>query len=335
MSDRVFAGRLTINLIAPILAQRSEGGLGGHHVKKGVWLGIGAYAIWGVFPIYWKWLHEVPALQLLAHRIIWSFMLLVVVLTIVRQWRAFRREASPFRTIRIYFAAALLLSVNWLIYVWAVNAGYVVETSLGYFINPLLNVLLGVIILHERLRRMQWVAVGLAAAGVAYLTLVYGSLPWIALSLALSFGLYGLLTKQAPLNALHGLSLETGILFVPMLLYLMFAEARSEGVFLHTDGISTLLLIGAGVVTVAPLWMFGAAVRLIPLSLMGILQYIAPTLQFLIGVLIFKEPFTLTLLIGFALVWAALILFTAESLWARRQTALNLAQGLPAEMNEA
>ena len=155
--------------------------------------------------------------------------------------------------------------------------------------------LLGVIILHERLRRAQWIAVGLAAAGVIYLTLAYGSLPWIALTLAFSFGLYGLVKKMAPLGALHGLTLETALLFVPMLLYLIFAEVHGEGVFLHTDGVSTLLLIGAGVVTVVPLLMFAAAVRLIPLSLIGILQYIAPTLQFLIGVLIFEEPFTRTL----------------------------------------
>jgi chloramphenicol-sensitive protein RarD len=295
-------------------------------VKKGVWLGIGAYATWGLFPIYWKWLHAVPALQLLAHRIFWSFLLLAIVISVVRQWRAFRTEAWHARTLRIYFIAAMLLSVNWLTYVWAVNAGYIVETSLGYFINPLLSVLLGVILLHERLRRVQWIAVGLAAAGVIYLTLAYGTPPWIALILAFSFGLYGFVKKTAPLGALHGLTLETAILFVPMLLYLIFAEVRGEGVLLHTDGVSTLLMIGAGLVTVVPLLMFAAAVRLIPLSLIGILQYIAPTLQFLIGVLIFKEPFSPTQLIGFGLVWLALIIFTSESFWARRQAALRLAE---------
>ncbi len=303
-------------------------------MKKGVWLGIGAYAIWGLFPIYWKWLHQVPALQLLAHRIVWSFLLLAVVLGVVRQWRAFRAEALHARIIRIYFLAAVLLAINWLTYVWGVNAGYIVETSLGYFINPLLSVLLGVLILHERLRRAQWVAVGLAAAGVIYLTLVYSSLPWIALTLAFSFGLYGLVKKLAPLGALHGLTLETGLLFAPMLLYLIFAEVRGEGVFLHTDGVSTLLMIGAGIVTVVPLLMFAAAVRLIPLSLIGILQYIAPTLQFLIGVLVFGEAFTRTQFIGFGLVWAALIVFTAESFWARRQTTLKPAEAKLLAKNE-
>ena len=292
-------------------------------MKKGVWLGIGAYTAWGLFPIYWKWLHQVPALQLLAHRIVWSFLLLAVVLVVVRQWRAFRAGALHLRTIRIYFAAAMLLSVNWLTYVWAVNAGYIVETSLGYFINPLLSVLLGVIILHERLRRPQWIAVGLAAAGVVYLTLAYGSLPWIALTLAFSFGLYGLVKKLAPLGALHGLTLETGLLFAPMLLYLIFAEVRGEGAFLHTDGVSTLLLIGAGVVTVVPLLMFAAAVRLLPLSLMGILQYIAPTLQFLIGVLIFGEAVTPTQFIGFGLVWLAVLIFTTENFLTWRRSAMS------------
>ena len=290
-------------------------------MKKGVWLGIGAYAAWGLFPIYWKWLHQVPALQLLAHRIVWSFLLLAVVLVVVRQWRAFRAEAFQRRTLGIYAVAGLLLSVNWGTYVWAVNAGYIVETSLGYFINPLLSVLLGVIILHERLRRPQWVAVGLAAAGVIYLTLAYGSLPWIALTLAFSFGLYGLVKKMAPLGALHGLTLETGVLFAPMLLYLIFAEVRGEGAFLHADGVSTLLMIGAGIVTVVPLLMFAAAVRLLPLSLMGILQYIAPTLQFLIGVLIFGEAFTPTQFIGFGLVWLAVLIFTTENFLTWRRSA--------------
>jgi len=295
-------------------------------MKKGVWLALGAYTVWGLFPIYWKWLHAVPAMQLLAHRIVWSFLLLAIVLAVLRQWRAFRSEAFHWRIIRIYFIAGLLLSVNWGVYVWAVNAGYIVEASLGYFINPLLSMLLGVIILHERLHRMQWLAVGLAAAGVTYLTLAYGAPPWIALTLAFSFGSYGLVKKLAPLGALHGLTLETGSLFVPMVGYLLFAEANGQGAFLQSDGVSTLLIIGAGVVTVVPLLMFASAVRLIPLSLIGILQYITPTLQFLIGVLIFGEAFTRTQFVGFGLVWAAVILFTGENFWARRQTTLRLTE---------
>ncbi len=303
-------------------------------MKKGVWLAIGAYTIWGLFPIYWRLLETIPAVQLVAHRIVWSFLLLAILLTLVQQWHAFRLEAAHWRVIRIYFVAGLLLSVNWGTYVWAVNAGYIVESSLGYFINPLVSVLLGVVILHERLRRGQWIAVGLATAGVIYLTLIYGSPPWIALILAFSFGLYGLVKKTAPLGALHGLSLETGLLFVPMLLYLIFTEANGQGAFLHSEGVSTLLIVGTGLVTVVPLLMFAAAVRSIPLSLVGILQYIAPTLQFLIGVLVFKEPFTPTQLIGFGLVWAALIVFTSESFWTRRQATLKLAEAKLLAKNE-
>lgn len=295
-------------------------------MNKGFWYGLGAYLLWGFFPIYWHWLNGVPALQILGHRIVWSFVLLVIVLLVLRQWRAFRSEARRPGVWRIYLLAAVLLGLNWLIYVWAVNEDYVVETSLGYFINPLVNVLLGVLALHEQLRRGQWLAVGLAAAGVLYLTLLYGAPPWIALSLALSFGLYGLVTKKAPLNAINGLALETGLLCVPMLAYLMLMESKGDGPLLHSDPTTTLLLLGAGVVTVVPLLLFNSAVRLIPLSMIGILQYVAPTLQFLIGVLIFKEPFSPAQLVGFGLVWLALIVFTSESLWQRRQLALRLEQ---------
>ena len=293
-------------------------------MNKGLWYGLGAYLVWGFFPIYWRWLHAVAALQLLGHRIVWSFGLLVIALLALRQWRTFRSEVRRPGVWRIYLLAALLLSTNWLIYVWAVNAGYVVETSLGYFINPLVNVLLGVLVLREQLRRAQWVAVGLAAIGVVYLTVVYNAPPWIALSLALSFGLYGLVTKQAPLNALHGLALETGLLAAPMLAYLLLAEFTGQGAFLHVDMTVNLLLMGAGVVTVVPLLLFNSAVRLIPLSMMGILQYVAPTLQFLVGVFIFQEPFSANLLVGFGLVWLALLVFTGESFWQRRQLALRM-----------
>jgi chloramphenicol-sensitive protein RarD len=183
--------------------------------------------------------------------------------------------------------------------------------------------------LHERLRRAQWIAVGLAAAGVLYLTLAYGSPPWIALTLAFSFGLYGLVKKLAPLGALHGLTLETAILVVPMLLYLIFVEVNGQGAFLHTNSVSTLLMIGAGLVTVVPLLMFAASVRIIPLSMIGILQYIAPTLQFLIGVVIYGEAFTPTQFIGFGLVWAAVIVFTTENFLTWRRTAVR-----PVELSE-
>ncbi len=281
-------------------------------MNKGILYGIGAYAFWGFFPIYWKWLHRVPALQLLGHRIAWSFLLLIGYLLATRQGEAFRRTLTP-SIVRVYLLAALLIGVNWLTYVWAVNAGFIVETSLGYFINPLLSVLLGVFVLRERLRLLQWVPIGLAGAGVVYLTMAYGRLPWIALTLAFTFGFYGLVKKTAPLGAIFGLTLETGLLFLPALLYLTLAEADGRGAFLHSGFISNLLMVGAGAVTTIPLLMFASAAQQIPLTLVGLLQYIAPTLQFLIGVFVYGEPFDHTRLIGFGLVWLALLLFWVEN----------------------
>jgi chloramphenicol-sensitive protein RarD len=218
----------------------------------------------------------------------------------------------------VYFAAAMLIGVNWLTYLWAVNAGFIVETSLGYFINPLLSVLIGVVFLRERLRSWQWLPVCLAAVGVLYLTYSHGSPPWIALLLASTWAAYGLLKKLAPLGSLHGLTLETGILLLPVLAYLTYAQVTGHGSFLHGGLSSDALLVGAGVVTTIPLFMFALAVRRIPLSMVGILQYIAPTIQFLLGVLIYKEPFTGTRFIGFGIVWAALIIFGIESILSPR-----------------
>ena len=288
-------------------------------MKKGIWYAVWAYVAWGFFPIYWKWLHNVPALQLISHRIAWSFILLAIVLLVSRQWKSFRSAALHRRVLLIYLAAALLLSVNWLVYVWAVNAGFIIEASLGYFINPLLSVLMGVIFLRERLRAWQWVPIGLAAVGVLYLTFAYGSLPWIALTLAFSFGTYGLVKKLAPLGSLYGLTLETGILFLPAVAFLVYLDTARQGAFLHSSTVTDLLLVGAGVVTTVPLLMFASAVQRIPLSMVGVLQYIAPTLQFLIGVLIYKEPFAHSHLIGFGIVWVALVLFWLEGVLANRR----------------
>lgn len=289
-------------------------------MKKGILYGIGAYVCWGFFPIYWKSLHHVPAIQLIGHRILWSFLLLIVVILFAGQWDEFRKTINS-KVIRIYSIAAVLLSINWLVYVWAVNANYIVETSLGYFINPLLSVLLGVIFLKERLRFAQWVPVILASLGVAYLSYVYGRLPYIALTLSVSFGLYGLVKKLSPLGSLHGLTIETGILCLPAFVYLIFVESNGTGAFLHTGLTSDLLMIGAGLVTTIPLLMFATAARLIPLWVVGLLQYIAPTLQFLIGVFIYKEPFSHDQLIGFGIVWTALIIFLVENYLATRASA--------------
>jgi chloramphenicol-sensitive protein RarD len=286
-------------------------------MKKGILYGIGAYVIWGFFPIYWKLLHQVSAIQLIGHRIIWSFLLLFAIILITKQWTELRANINA-KVLQIYAIAALLVGANWLIYVWAVNANFIVETSLGYFINPLLSVLLGVIFFKEKLRIAQWIPVVLAALGVAYLTYVYGRLPYIALSLAFSFGLYGLVKKLSPLGSLYGLTIETGILFIPALGYLIFVEANNTGSFLHLGVASDLLMIGAGLVTTIPLLMFASAVRSIPLWVVGLLQYITPTLQFLIGILIYKEPFSHNQLIGFGIVWIALVVFLVENYLASR-----------------
>ncbi|OQR86942.1 hypothetical protein ACHHYP_09748 [Achlya hypogyna] len=264
-------------------------------------------------------LDDISALQLAMHRIVWSFFVLVLVLLCTRQWSSFTSAALTRYNVVIYTISAAMIFTNWLLFVWAVNAGHVVETSLGYFINPLVNVLLGVAFLHERLRVGQWVSLAVAAAGVLVVALAYGKFPWIAVSLAASFGLYGLVKKKAPLNALYGLTLETGVLVLPSLAYLVVVQANGSAAFLHVDAVKTVLMLLAGIVTIIPLLLFSSAAQRIPLSLLGILQYVCPSLQFLVGVLVYHEPFSTHKLIGFVLVWLALVIFTAEGFWWHRR----------------
>lgn len=287
-------------------------------MNKGFWYAVGAYFTWGLFPMYWKALAQVPALQLLGHRIVWSFLFMMILLLVLRQGKSFRAEIASPRVLLVYGIAAVFLAINWLTYVWAVNAGFIVETSLGYFINPLLSMLLGVVILRERLRPFQWIPVGLAAAGMLYLTFAYGNFPWIGLTLALSFGIYGFVQKVAPLNSLHSVALETMILFLPAVLYLLYTEFAGQGLFLHADPGSDLLMIGAGAVTAIPLLMFAAATQRITLFLIGVLQYIAPTMYFLLGVLVYGEQLTAERLTGFVIIWIALILFAVEGYLSHR-----------------
>jgi chloramphenicol-sensitive protein RarD len=291
-------------------------------MNKGIYYAVSAYVLWGLLPLYWKLLHHVPVLQLLSHRIMWSFIFIMAVILVSKQQQTFWKAITTVRVLRVYFITALLVGANWLIYVWAVQNDFVVETSLGYFINPLISVLMGVIFLRERLRVGQWAPIALATIGVIYLTFTYGSLPWIALSLAVTWAIYGLVKKLAPLSSLYGLAVETGILLLPAFLYLIFSEGSGQGIFLHETTISVLLLIGTGIATTIPLLLFASAVVRIPLSLVGILQYIAPTLQFLLGVFVFKEGFSRSQFIGFSLVWLALILFAAEGLMTFRTNAL-------------
>lgn len=289
-------------------------------MNKGVLYGAGAYLIWGFFPIYFKALQSVPALEIMFHRVVWSFLFLILVVIARREGKSLKTAIGKPKTLLIYLAAACLLALNWLVYIYGVNTGRIVETSLGYFINPLLSVALGVFFLRERLRPAQWLPVGLAAVGVIYLTVQVGSLPWIALALAASFGLYGLVKKVAPLNALYGLTLETGILFMPGLIYLSILETQGAGAFNHNGWKLTVLLALAGVITSLPLLMFATAARSIPLYLVGILQYIAPTGQFLLGVFLYHEPFSAPQLIGFSIIWSALAIYSLEGLIMRHRT---------------
>ncbi|MFM8322243.1 MAG: EamA family transporter RarD [Chloroflexota bacterium] len=229
--------------------------------RRGMLFGFMAYFLWGIFPIYFKLLHSVPAVQILGNRITWSFLLLSGVLLVRREWGAFRRSINSARLVALYLTAGLLLAVNWLIYIWGVNAGYIVETSLGYFINPLVNVLLGVIFLKERLRPAQWAPIALAAAGVTYLTINYGHLPWIAISLAVTFGLYGLAKKKSPLGSVFGLTLETGVLVLPAVAALLFWEVQGVGQLGHRGLAGDLLLAASGIITVIPLLLFGSAAQ--------------------------------------------------------------------------
>jgi chloramphenicol-sensitive protein RarD len=268
--------------------------------------------LWGFFPIYWKFLSGISVLQLTCHRIVWSCAVLFVLIARSNGWRALWAAIKSVRVIGIYAAASITIGLNWLIFVWAVDQGHIVQTSLGYFVSPLLSVVLGVLVFRERLRWLQWVSVGLAAAGVLYLTIALGSPPWIALALAGSFGTYGLMKKIAPLSAVQGLALETAILCPPAAAYLIAAEVSGAGAFLHSGSIRDLLMFGSGPVTTIPLLLFAAGARRIPLSLVGMLQYISPALQFLLATLVFDEPFDRAQAIGFGLVWAALALFAVE-----------------------
>jgi chloramphenicol-sensitive protein RarD len=296
---------------------------------KGILYALGAYTLWGILPVYWKALERVPPIQILGHRVVWSFALLAVILLVRREGNALIAARRSRRVLLLSALAAGLLGVNWLVYIWGVNSSHIVESSLGYFINPLVSVLLGVLFFKERLRPLQWTAVGMAACGVIYLTIRSGALPWISLVLALTFGFYGLLKKTSPLEALPGLSLEMVILFLPALAYLLLAQSLGSGAFGHAGAETNLLLAFTGVITALPILMFGMAARSIPLSLVGLLQYIAPTCQFLLGVLAYGEPFTPDRLIGFSIIWLALLLYWLEGWQRRRKNAI--VQGAQAE----
>jgi chloramphenicol-sensitive protein RarD len=276
-----------------------------------------AFLAWGLFPLYFHAIDEVPPMQILAHRMLWSLLFLLVVLAVRGQWGWLQIVRKP-RVLASFIASAFLLSANWLIYIWSVNNGHVIEASLGYFITPLVNIMFGYVLLKERLRPVQWAAIAIAALGVAWLTWQTGTVPWIALALAATFGGYGLLRKTAALGALEGLAFETMVLFPLAAAYVAWLTMHGQNAFINTESnVTRTLLVAAGPITAIPLLLFASGARQIPLSVLGLLQYLAPTIQFLLGVWLFHEAFSAERLVGFALIWAALALFAGEGLLRR------------------
>jgi chloramphenicol-sensitive protein RarD len=284
-------------------------------MNYGVVYALLAFTLWGLFPVYFKSLHQVSATEMLAHRMLWSMLFLFAVLSVRQQWRWLGPVLRDRHLLGRFAASAVLLSTNWGIYIWAVNAGHIVEASLGYFINPLINVLFGMAFLGERLRPVQWLAVAIALAGVLWLTWQNGQPPWISLALAMSFAGYGLLRKIAKLGALEGLTLETMLLFPIALLYLLLLSLHGSSAFGSASVGVKILLALAGPITAIPLLLFAAGARRIPLSMLGLIQYVTPTLQLLLGVAVYGESFGKVQLIGYGAIWIALVVYSLDGLW--------------------
>jgi chloramphenicol-sensitive protein RarD len=315
------------------LAHHPAGGAYGPGVDErriGVGAGLGAYVLWGVFPLYFPLLEPAGGLEIVAHRVVWSLLVVGLLLTVRRGWAQVRSTITDRRALLVLAAAAVLIAVNWLVYVYAVNSGHVVEASLGYFINPLVSVVLGVVVFRERLRRLQWVAVGIAVVAVVVLTVDYGRPPWIALTLATSFGLYGLMKKLVRVEAAPGLFVETAVVFVPALAVIGFLERSGDAAFAHAGVGHAFLLVSSGLATAVPLLLFAAATRRVPLSTVGLLQYVTPLMQLSIGVFLYGEPMPAPRLAGFAIVWLALAVFTADSVRQAHTTRRAAAAPVPA-----
>ena len=285
--------------------------------RQGIGFGLAAYFMWGLFPLYWPLLKPIGAFEILSHRVVWSLAVLVVMLAVTGRLSWVRTAER--KKLGLLTLAAALVSFNWVLYIWAVNHGHVVETALGYFINPLVSVLLGVLVLGEKLRRAQWLILGGAAVGVLVLAVDAGAPPWIALGLAPSFGLYGLVKKQAGVGALESLSFETAVLAPFALGFLGWLEWTGVAAFGHVGAAQNALLVGAGVMTAIPLLCFGAAANRVPLTMLGLMQYLAPSLQFLTGVLVFDEPMRPGRWAGFVIIWACLLAFVAEGFSQQRR----------------
>ncbi|MFQ5755110.1 MAG: EamA family transporter RarD [Acidiferrobacterales bacterium] len=291
----------------------------GDDAFTGVLYALAAFGIWGLSPIYFKSLGHVPATEVLAHRVLWAAVLLVAVLLLQRRGLALIRELLSWRQLGFYLVTALLVSTNWLIFIWSIQNDRLLEASLGYYINPLVNVLLGTVFLRERLNRWQIVAVALAAAGVMNLVLGYGKFPWVALTLAFSFGFYGLLRKKAGMDAILGLTVEALLLVPAALLFLGWLAFQGSGAFAHAGAKTDVLLIFAGVITAVPLVCFLQAARRLQLTTVGLMQYLAPTLNLMLAVLAYHEPFTTVHTITFVCIWVALVIYSFDAFFARHR----------------
>jgi chloramphenicol-sensitive protein RarD len=298
--------------------------------RLGTAAGLSAYGLWGVFPLYFPLLEPAGGLEIVAHRVVWSLLFISLLVTVLRRWSLVRAAVTDARTMLVLAGASVLIAANWLVFVYGVNSGHVVETSLGYFINPLVSVLLGVVVFAERLRPLQWTAVGLATVAVGVLTVDYGRPPWIALTLAATFGSYGLLKKLVRVEAAPGLLVETAVVVVPALAVLAVLHATGRGTAGTAGAGHLLLLLSSGIATAVPLLLFAAAARRIPLSTVGLLQYLTPLMQLAIGVFVFSEPMPPARLAGFAIVWAALVVFTVDSLRSARAAGRRAAEQVPA-----
>jgi chloramphenicol-sensitive protein RarD len=294
--------------------------------RAGLVYGFAAYGMWGLFPLYWPLLEPAGAMEILAHRMVWSLVVVGLILLVLRRWAWVAELVRQPRRLALVALAAAVVSVNWGMYIWGVNSGHVVETALGYFINPLVTIALGVLVLHERLRPVQWAAVGVGALAVVVLTIGYGRLPWIALSLAFSFGFYGLAKKKIAMGGLESLAAETSVQFLPAFCFLMVLGARGDSTFTHHGPGHASLLVACGLVTAVPLVFFGMSANRLPLSTIGLMQYLAPVFQFVIGLVHFHEKMPPERWAGFLLVWAALVLLSWDALrTARRGRAALLA----------
>ncbi|HEY7859775.1 MAG TPA: EamA family transporter RarD [Candidatus Nanopelagicales bacterium] len=283
-------------------------------LRSGLLAGVTAYVLWGFFPLYFPLLEPASALEILAHRIVWSLVVSVLLVMATRGWAKVRAVLANRRQLGLLVAASVLISVNWGTYIWAVNSNQVVETALGYFINPLISVLMGVVLLRERMRPWQWAAFGVATLAVVVLTAAYGRLPWIALVLAFSFGTYGLCKKLAGVESVPSLAVETAVTFPLALGFLIYLQVQGTLVFGHSSLANTLLLFGCGIITVGPLLAFNAAATRIPLSVLGLLQYLTPILQFILGITVFAEHMPAERWVGFGIVWVALAIFTIDGI---------------------